>query len=410
MASARGGSYDLTGAVQRLILHCVCGAFVALYALGMSWPAYAGGGELLPRGQPMPQGIRYVGSTSTGVNTSASAIWSNAGVTTHHRFPVHVSAATLGKLANGAIKRGLPLAGWALAFRDIINGAGWLIDELQGQVMASAGTDQDGLPPGGVAFCIQQMSPTQYRCANAGGMLEAVAHLANTSASGPCAKNSQVGQGRWMYTCWSGGQFNYNVVEQLVTMPVDTWTGFINDNPPAVPPTPAADDALGQLIKNSPQVVNAILVDPVTGAPIRTQELTDALNDLRRSLESANGLAAGTDIVAQEDLAESTPHQTDWPDFCGWANRLCSWLFDEEPEPSHPDLPYVEVDPTEFDDYDIGLGNGTCPAPYVVSVLDGEFEIQWDGLCGFVEYLRPLLIACAWVFAAFMVVTSAGRK
>lgn len=401
MASARGGSYDLTGAVQRLILHCVCGAFVALYALGMSWPAYAGGGELLPRGQPMPQGIRYVSSTPTGVNTSASAIWSNAGVTTHHRFPVHVSAATLGKLGNAAVKRGLPILGWASLFRDLVNGAGWMIDELTSQV-TTIGSDPE--PLGDTAYCTGNGEGA--RCASSKGQL-ASAFSAIPGYSN-CSVFSTSGSTAVYYCEIDGGTGTY-IGEVIRTRPVGDWPEGSNANP-FVASEPISDSDLGNLIKQSPQVVNAVLVDPETGAPIRTQELTDALNNLRRSLEAANGLAAGTDIIPQEDLAESTPHQTDWPEFCSWANRLCAWLFDEEPEPAHPDLPYVEVDPTDFEEYDIGLGNGTCPAPYVVSVLDGEFEIQWDGLCGFVEYLRPLLIACAWVFAAFMVVTSTGRK
>lgn len=197
-------------------------------------------------------------------------------------------------------------------------------------------------------------------------------------------------------------QFN----RRTITQPTFDWST-------GLPAQVVPDAVLGQALKNSPEVVNAILVDPETGAPIRTQELVDALNDLRRSLEAANGVETpGTDLVPSEDFAESTPNQTAWPGFCNWASVVCDFIqwFKLDPDSGeHPELPYEERE-AEMVSYNSGLGGGSCPASSYVSVLDGEVEISWVGICGFVTYLRPLLIACAWILAAFIVVNANPKR
>lgn len=409
MDCSRRGSDGSASLVHRLTLHAVCGLLVALYALGMSMPALAGGGTLLPPNQPIPESIRWVNGTPSGVDTSANASMTNStGQRSHHKFRVPISAATLGALANGFVRRGVPYVGAALMLKDLINGAGWAIDELQGQVV-HPGVPQE--PLGDFAFCIVDHNG-QFRCASGPGMLSAVAHLVSSPGNyqQPCRAGAVFGShGERMYMCIRPvdmaevGVF----IDQRIAQPTSGWDGYINDGH-YVPSEPISNVDLGNLIKHTPQVVNAVLIDPHTGAPIMTPELTAALNDLRRTFESANGLPPGTDLEPVEDYSQHQPSQTDWPEFCGWAKRVCDWMFDLDPEPENPELPYHEVEP-ELEDFDIGLGQGTCPAPYTTSVLDGEFEIQWDGLCGFVEYLRPLMIGLAWVVAAFIVANSAKR-
>lgn len=408
MACSRGGADDSAGVVQRLIVHAVLGFFVAAYAVAMAYRPVHAQQEYIPRGQPIPENIRYVNATATGAQTTASVSWTSAmGHTSHHRLPVHVSAATLGRLANAAVRRGLPLVGWGLTFKGIVDAAGWAIDELTGQVM-DPGTPLE--PLGDFAFCTIN-APT-VRCASSPGLMTASAHLASPSnRMQPCVVAGFRADGGARYNCTrvSDGVMVFTVEEFRTAKPSSGWDGYLNENA-YVPATVIPDAQVGDLIKSNPQVVNAVLIDPETGAPIRTQELTDALNALRTQLEIANGQAAGTDLVAATDYAESTPSQTEWPEFCGWANRLCDWLFEEEATEEHPDLPYVEVQPDNLDGFDSGFGSGGCPAPYVVGVLDGEFEIQWDGLCGFVDYLRPVVIAFSWLAAAFIVVQTVRSR
>jgi hypothetical protein len=402
VACSRGGADDSAGVVQRLIVHAVLGFFVAAYAVAMAYRPVHAQQEYIPRGQPIPENIRYVNATATGAQTTASVSWTSAmGHTSHHRLPVHVSAATLGRLANAAVRRGLPLVGWGLTFKGLLDAAGWAIDELQQQVINPG--DKEPMNP--LGWC-----DSSRHCANS---VEAMKTHAQQDHCNQVCRNLVVS---WVFVDQGGtaGAIRGETASGgvLVHLPMN-YRAFGSsdvDVNPGSGPSPVSDDELGQMIKHTPQVVNAILIDPQTGAPIRTQELTDALNALRTQLETANGQAAGTDLVAATDYAESTPSQTEWPEFCGWANRLCDWLFEEEATDEHPDVPYVEVQPDNLDGFDSGFGSGGCPAPYVVGVLDGEFEIQWDGLCGFVDYLRPVVIAFSWLAAAFIVVQTVRSR
>lgn len=407
MACSRGGADDSAGVVQRLIVHAVVGFFVAAYAVAMAYRPVHAQQDYIPRGQPIPENIRYVNATATGAQTTASVSWTSAmGHTSHHRLPVHVSAATLGRLANAAVRRGLPLVGWGLTFKGILDAAGWAIDEL-GQQVIDPGREQPVLEPQG--WCHYKSS--EWTCFNSA--VDAIDYVDRTFADPMRLAGTLVGELVTVET----GPTSIKIIGYSPSGTENSWiiqwrstTGATNGYPPAIPSSPISDTDLGHMIKSSSQVVNAVLIDPETGAPIRTQELTDALNALRTQLETANGQAAGPDLVAATDYAESTPSQTEWPEFCGWANRLCDWLFEEEATEEHPDLPYVEVQPDNLDGFDSGFGSGGCPAPYVVGVLDGEFEIQWDGLCGFVDYLRPVVIAFSWLAAAFIVVQTVRSR
>jgi hypothetical protein len=397
-------------AVQRLMLHALCGFFVALYALGMVPFAYAGGGggEYIPRGQPIPQGIRYVNATAGGVNTSASAMWTDAaGRTTHHKFPVHVSAATLGRLANAAVRRGLPLVGWGLTLKGIVDAAGWVIDELEGQVSTP------GIPLESLAdniWCITDHL-AQRRCANTPGQLSAVAHLVAPAAfSQPCSVASgQTPQGGSYYRCIRI-EDNFSIVatnDNPYAKPPGGWTSQYHNHNQYEPPAPIPAAEIGNLIRNNAEVVNAVLIDPQTGAPVRTQELTDALNNLRRGLEAANGLPAGDDLDPATDYADPTPSEMDFPEFCHWADVVCDfieWVKKDEPDPDRPDLPIDELDPTELEQsWSSGMGSGSCPAPYTFEVYGDSVAFEYQPICDIVDLLRPFMIAIATVVGACIV-------
>ena len=178
-------------------------------------------------------------------------------------------------------------------------------------------------------------------------------------------------------------------------------------------PSPVTDAQLGDLVKTSPEVVNAVLVDPVTGAPIRTPELVKAMNDLRKALEAAHGVQPGQDVVVSPTYPDDSQQQESmWPGFCSWASKVCDFIdwFKRDPDNGQdPPVPYETREP-EMEEYDSGWGGGSCPAPYTVAVLDGEFEVSFVGICGFVEYLRPLAIALAWILSAFIVVGSSPKR
>lgn len=406
-------SYSSRTSFQRLTLLYIVGALVALYSFAMLAQDY------IPRGQPIPQSVRWVNATATGANTSASAMWTNAtGNTTYHKVPVHLSAGTLGKLGKAAIKRGLPVVGWGMALRGIVDGAGWAIDELTQQVISSPGVPQGDLGP--TAYCLTMAPSGQLRCSSTPGQLSAFAHQTANSWLGsgylysqPCHVGGFMGAGR-RYNCFRP-DINQTIssvaYESEYTMPNGGWpSNFTNDNFSS-PPVPVSDADLGNLLKQNPQIVNAILIDPDTGAPIRTQELTDALNDLRRSLEAANGLEPGSDILPSDDYSQVQPSETQWPEFCGWATPVCdfiTWFKDDGPEPEKPEVPWEIESPTDIQQtWSSGLGGGSCPSPHQFSVSLAGYtanpEFSYDPICGFANIMRPVVISLATILGVMMI-------
>lgn len=398
--------------VRRRLTAASFGFFVVCYALAMTALASGGtgGGDFIPRGQPIPQGIRWQQATATGANTSAWATWTNAaGQTSNHRFPVAVGSATLGKAFRGVAKRVLPGVGWFMTAKSLLDGAGWAIDELQGQVI-DPGVPRDDLGPS--AYCLQVQSG-ERRCASSPGLLAAVAHFANPAAfAQPCSVAGANWLGQMQYQCVriSDGVTVVVNAEVAVTRPGESWpVEYVNANPGS-DPTTISDYDVGQLLKQHPEVINAVLIDPETGMPLRTPELVSALNDLRRALEAANGVTTpGTDLTTGEEWQEEPPpNQTDWPEFCAWGKPVCDfidWFKSDHELPEDIELPYEERE-IEWQHRDSGLGGGSCPAPITAAVLDTSVEFGYEGICGFMEYMRPVAIACAWISAAFIVVNA----
>lgn len=384
-------------AVRRLrrLTIVVLGMAVAFIAALM--PATAA--DFIPSGSPIPQGIRWANATPTGVNTSAWATFNG----TVSKFPVPVSSSTLGSLAKGALKKGIPIAGTAMMLKDIINGVGWVIDELQGQVMDGQSIPQQMLGQGGYYWFISINGTTYYASAVSGVLGPcnlvwspcSVGEIFDNGNSARIYRNLPGNPDFTVSKTWVSGS-------EAMTAP-DYSTGQ--------DASPVSNYDLGQLLKNHPEIVNAILIDPQTGAPIRTQELVNALNALAAQLAAANGDPAPTPVEVDPDIetGTDTPSQTEWPGFCDWAPTVCEfveWMTKPEPEEEQPEVPWDET-PPETVEWSSGLGAGSCPAPVSFSVTIGpvsaspEFELQ--PICDFGEKIRPLVIALASLIGVFIV-------
>lgn len=365
--------------------------------------------DYIPRGQPIPQNIRVVGTTATGVNASMTTMYLNAtGNTTYQKVPVPISSSTLGKLGKTALKRIGPAAALYQTIKGILDGVGWFIDEARDQITIP-GTPKQPLNPQG--WCNTQSQPSV--CVNS---VQAAKEITMSKFAG----NTDI-KG-WHVVDHPGPQYmticgmpalTYN--GQCVRSENWFWrttTGYPNGHPAGTPDTDISDYDVGQLLKQHPQIINAILIDPETGAPIRTQEVTDALNDLRRALEAANGVTTlqpdiETDTSWQD--GETTPSESEWPGFCDWATTVCDaieWFRSPDDEYEKPEVPWEEL-PVEQQDWNSGIGGGTCPAPVTFSVsvsgvsVSPRFEMQ--PMCDFATLVRPLVIAIAGVIGVYIV-------
>lgn len=400
--------HHVLGNHLRRLSATLCGFLVVMLAVPM---ALAQSGEFLERGQPIPENIRVVGTNATGVDTQMTVRYLNpAGNTTFHKVPVAVGVATLGKLGKGTLKRVLPGVGIYNTMKDIIEGVGWAIDELQQQVMAPG---QPGAELGTTAFCIPD--GTSFRCANSTGQLLGAATqiYAQDPFKPPCdVIPHPFAEGFSAYRCatMDNSGMALRVTEQQVTRPGPVWpVQYINDNPGSEPSV-VSDQDLGNLLKQKPQVVNAILIDPETGAPIRTQEVVDALNRLRRALEAANGTTTPAPDLEVDDgweNGEETPSDTHWPGFCEWATTVCDfieWVKSDGEE--NKELPETELD-IQSSQWTSGIGGGECPVSEALTVshqgVQGEVRFDWQPLCQGATTLKPFLIAVCVMVAGFII-------
>lgn len=72
--------------------------------------------------------------------------------------------------------------------------------------------------------------------------------------------------------------------------------------------------------------------------------------------------------------------------------------------PSGPDLPNKTVDVTVLPDSGWGADNATCPAARHLTVQGRDIPIPYDLFCQFMSGIRPVILAMAWLSAAFIVV------
>ena len=367
--------------------------------------------------QVVPQTNRWVRALGGGFESHASAMAryqraaEAAAQTTYHRVPVSASAATLGRLTKGAVRRVSGPVGWYFVLKDLVDGAGWAIDELGKQVQ------RPGVPPQdlqGVVYC----NASQTRCASTGDYLASYYNGRHTDQNGGgtfsgCAWVEASTLTRCTLTFDSGaGSTLYNIAAVKVQVP----SGATNVNPSS-PASEVTDAELGDLVKTRPDVVNAILIDPQTGAPIQYPELVDAMNNLRKQLEQQHGAEPGPDVTPDPDYENKPqPGETEWPAFCDWATKVCElvdWVMEpNEVEPA-PEVPWEDPD-IEPSTWTSGLGGGSCPAPIGFSVSIGgqtaSPEFDMTGLCSFGSMMRPLVIAIAMVVAAYILGGIRGSK
>lgn len=340
---------------------------------------------------------RYAGATATGVRTTTTfeaTLTGTANGVRNYAVPVPVSSSTLGGLAGAAMKRIGPAAALYQTAKSIVDGAGWAIDELTDQVVDGPASLPDMAPPGTQMACTVESQP---RCVPASSPSALCGAVMSLSVHHTICTNVRIQGSLVFFQISPGGGTYAGALRTFGTSFPVYGTGYT--------PAPVSDYDLGQLLKNHPHVVNAILIDPETGAPIHTPELVQAMNDLRKSIEAANGIDPGPDATPKDPM-ETQPMESAWPGFCSWATTVCDWLdwtrSDGEP---HKDLPETELQ-IQPDTWTSGIGGGSCPAPetFTITVVghQGQAEFDWQPACDFATTFKPFFIAMCSIVAVFI--------
>lgn len=95
------------------------------------------------------------------------------------------------------------------------------------------------------------------------------------------------------------------------------------------------------------------------------------------------------------------------PSFCSWAPVVCDFIdwFQDGDAGEDPDLSSIMKNDEEFAKTEIiSFGAAVCPAPHTIhiSALSMSVDLSFDFFCQFAEYAKALVLAAAYIFAAYI--------
>lgn len=361
-----------------------------------------------PSVEVVPTSVRYSSVITDGVNVSATFEARSSGLVNGVRYytvPVDISTSTLGSLAKAAVRRGMAFYNVYSMLSGLINGAGWVIDELTHEVMSGPALKE--IPVGTVAWWWQRPGDGHvfYSVTPQGLIAPINAYQGSLSPPQPLVVSSNVSSissDRWIYHLEGGGEYIGHLSKTSESVP-----DYSSGSPPSV----ILDTDLGQLVRSDPSTVNSVLTDSQTGAVLLTPEIVSALNKLRRSLEDDLKASHAPDQQPSSGGASPPRSGTAWPSFCSWASVVCDFIdwvrsddFLKKPLVP-PDVPYVDKLP-QAKTWSSGLGEGACPSPTTLPIEFSGYktsvEISYQPFCDFAALMRPVVIVIATILAAYI--------
>ncbi|GAB1387752.1 hypothetical protein MASR1M59_29000 [Melaminivora sp.] len=72
-------------------------------------------------------------------------------------------------------------------------------------------------------------------------------------------------------------------------------------------------------------------------------------------------------------------------------------------KPDSPDIPQSQKEINITPDSGWGADGGTCPPPRQIMVQGRQIPIPFDLFCTYMDGIRPIIIAMAWLSAAFII-------
>jgi len=95
------------------------------------------------------------------------------------------------------------------------------------------------------------------------------------------------------------------------------------------------------------------------------------------------------------------------PSFCTWASTVCGFInwFKDGDVGADPDLNSIMKDGEDFAKTKvINFGSDVCPAPHTIyiSSLSMSVDLSFDFFCQFAQYAKALVLAAAYIFAAYI--------
>lgn len=317
-------------------------------------------------------------------------------------------------------------------------GAGWLIDELTGQVIKPSSTSIDDHVPG---YYFESQSSLTSSCMSPQHCYVIAPETKPVPGCPTCEPRSRTGNGfkdgnpdkpavfydRNGYHLWekrgcnstnplctqdpsdivlpgtnepvSDEELLPKMVDQLLKMPASYLWDLFRQKSGDPSPNPVIDttinDWLKDVAKNDPNV--------------------EYVGPGRITITNPDGsTTTGEYTPPNEDTANKPDAEPEWPGFCDWASVVCDWIewTKEEEENLDPDdFPVEELTLDDIkEDYSSGLGAGSCPAPITTSFNGQSIKYEFTVACENVStYFKPLVISIAGIIAT-MIIVGAQRR
>lgn len=118
---------------------------------------------------------------------------------------------------------------------------------------------------------------------------------------------------------------------------------------------------------------------------------------------SSSGTATGGDPVA----GSGEKLEIDIPTDCDFMPTVCAFIewYKDDDLGDDPDLASIMKDDEEFAKTKvISFGAAVCPQPYTIHIssLSMSVDLSFEFFCQFAEYARALVLAAAYIFAAYI--------
>lgn len=322
-----------------------------------------------------------------------------------------------------------------MAVAGAVAGAGWVIDELTGQI-----TQTDYAPDPSLAT--EGYTPGFNWHCNAGGQFAtpvAACNAAHSSwgythsvHSGTAPNSVRLNQyytnGNFRGTVWASpiqcttGCIQPDLIEQQVpvtqqqqdqkiipavlNLPNHQIEESLRDAHGNPRPTPELMDALRDWLSDVAGRDPNLNYDPNTNRLTYTDPNTGTQTDYEPSTP--------TDVVTDPTESYEPAPVSDWPDFCAWATIVCELVEYIRADPDIPEpeeLPFEEINLADVQqDFNSGLGSGSCPAPHTVTIQGKPFVYTFETACYAAEtFFKPVLLTLAAFTAGFIIIGASRR-
>ncbi|AXH76039.1 MAG: TspB protein [Inoviridae sp.] len=138
-----------------------------------------------------------------------------------------------------------------------------------------------------------------------------------------------------------------------------------------------------------------------------TTSKSDTYTDGQKTGESTTTSSSGTASGVGPVAGSGEKLEIDIPTDCDFMPTVCAFLewFKDDDLGEDPDLSSIMKDDEEFAKTKvISFGAAVCPQPYTIHIssLSMSVDLSFEFFCQFAEYARALVLAAAYIFAAYI--------